>query len=289
MSKTRRESALASRSTSRWRYRVSSSLSPCHLSGRGRTALDSMDNATTSTESSPGGSSPPRPSPRPSPPGRGRHGRPWRRRRGWPRSSGAGCRHSRLATWRRPACRGPGCSPPVRPRSPLHPSGCPVRGRRSARAAGPRCRSGRSATDRGRDRDGAARRAWPVAPPPARRRRTRARTRTRVALGAFLHLDPPRPLGRRSTCELGTVSLPTSGSSSRGTAECRRPCPACSHARTAPRSGRSPGHEIRCPLWSRGVPAPRDGDEARRTRVVEPARHGDARTWRPRGVTAIGG
>ena len=30
-----------------------------------------------------------------------------------------------------------------------------------------------------------------------------------LAFGAFLHLDPPRPLDRRSTCELGTFSLPT--------------------------------------------------------------------------------
>ena len=40
MSNTRRLSSLASRSTSRWRYRVSASLRPCHLSGSGRSALD---------------------------------------------------------------------------------------------------------------------------------------------------------------------------------------------------------------------------------------------------------
>ncbi len=53
MSKTRLLSLLASRSTSRWRYLVSASLRPCHLSGSGRSALDRISRPLTSTESSP--------------------------------------------------------------------------------------------------------------------------------------------------------------------------------------------------------------------------------------------
>ena len=53
MSKTRRLSLLASRSTSRWRYLISAALTPCHLSGSGRSALDRISRPSTSTESSP--------------------------------------------------------------------------------------------------------------------------------------------------------------------------------------------------------------------------------------------
>ena len=53
MSKTRRLSLLASRSTSRWRYLISAALTPCHLSGSGRSALDKISSSSTSTESSP--------------------------------------------------------------------------------------------------------------------------------------------------------------------------------------------------------------------------------------------
>ncbi len=53
MSKTRRLSLLASRSTSRWRYLVSASFRPCHLSGSGRSALDRIWMSVTSMDSSP--------------------------------------------------------------------------------------------------------------------------------------------------------------------------------------------------------------------------------------------
>ena len=53
MSKTRRLSLLASRSTSRWRYLVSASFRPYHLSGSGRSALARISRPVTSMDSSP--------------------------------------------------------------------------------------------------------------------------------------------------------------------------------------------------------------------------------------------